>query len=464
MAPFASFTPESDHHPQQSLLPRTRRSLLLTCGVSLLFIGFYVSYLSIPWSRRLGGDTNGQYVGTTSRRKPSCPIPNDADVCIHHSANLTHIVDLCGPLRASVGHCQDRVYEMLVITRERLEETSNYARLMIVQGDNMGVELDQFVQTRSHWMIDTIGGQGYELLISVKDKERLALQQELDLLQTRCDRFFYGTFHSGDLESSWHNLDLGLAYGLRYNMTLFPPVEYKHFIRIHTCTEAQLAQSLHTHPPETDFDKWDKSTVNFKSLDADVSLLARRPFKMMLPKYKRRGYFWWRSMLTFYAIRPNAHLRKLIRGIGTKMTTPSCISIIHMQHTDNSTEAEDLIDFSDSMDHAERYRAKTGVSTVYVMTDDPDVIESTKDYPDFQFHYMNVERSNKGWTTDMQNGVSRDMQERDFAIDLFTAAQCQHLIVRYSSPVGRLVAEMAYAMRNQEPDAVSLDLHWIMDP
>ncbi|KAI8599636.1 hypothetical protein EDD21DRAFT_355277 [Dissophora ornata] len=326
---------------------------------------------------------------------------------------MTHVVELCGAIPMSTSNCQDRVYGIIVTTTEFLEEVSEYTHAMVVQGDDIGRELDDFVQTKSRWMIDAMGGRGYELLTSFVDQERLALQQELDQLQHRCDNFFSGAIHYLGFGAAWHNLGLGLAHGLYYNMTLYT-VEYKNFINITTCTEADLKRSFRAHPPETDFAQWSESTINFRSGGPDLGGLVPKR-NIIKPEYQHKGHFWWRSMLTYYAIRPNSGLRELIRKSST-VKTP-CISI-HVRHSDKGSESP-LIDFSKYMEQAERYRVKTGVSNVYLMTDDDQVIQSTKNYSDFQFHYQDL---------------------------------------------ARLLAEVAFAIRNREPDVVSLDEPWMLNP
>ncbi|KAG0006820.1 hypothetical protein BGZ80_005125 [Entomortierella chlamydospora] len=315
-----------------------------------------------------------------------------------------------------------------------------------------------------------MGGRGYELLTSFADDERLGLHKELDRLQHRCDNFFNGAFHPFGFGANWHNLGLGLAHSLYYNMTLYPHDEYKYFIRMTTCTEEDLKRSFGAHPPETNFTRWNISTINFKSMgniatinvesmgSDEGDLLKRKT--IIRSEYQDKGHFWWRSMLTYYLMRPNIGLRELIRQSST-VTTP-CMSI-HVRHSDKSSEAA-LIEFSKYMEHAERYRAKTQVSSVYLLTDDDEVIKSTKNYSDFQFHFLDMARSNKGWEADRDTGMSRDQQERTFLIDIFSAVRCQHSIVTYSSNVGRLIAEVAYAIRNREPNVVSLDEAWKMDP
>ncbi|KAF9102730.1 hypothetical protein BGX27_010875 [Mortierella sp. AM989] len=113
---------------------------------------------------------------------------------------------------------------------------------------------------------------------------------------------------------------------------------------------------------------------------------------------------------------------------------------------------------------AEAYRNKTGVSDVYLMTDDQVAIDATRNYPNFQFQYLSLKKTNHGWADDVNHGVSLDVQEKNFLLDVLSAAQCDHKIVTYSSNVGRLIGELSYAAHDVEPDVVSLDTEWVMNP
>lgn len=425
----------------------------MSCVLSMTLMGFYMTHL------RFVGNSSLDYI-ERSARWPNCPIPPNAeDVCIHSGANISDIVNVCGTVTASFGHCQDRFFGLILTPKQAMEAVSEHTHRMIVQATDIGRELDVFVQRRSRWVIDTMGVGGYEVLTSFADTDRLALQQELDRLQNRCDRFFNGAINPFGFGSAWHNLGLGLAFSLHYNMTLYTPEEHKYFISMTTCTEADLERAFRAHPPETDFDRWSRSTINFKSPDVDVAIMLPNN-TVILPEYRRKGYFWWRSMLTYYAVRPNAQLRALLRNSST-VGTP-CMSI-HVRHSDKGHEAP-LLELSKYMEKAKRYKAKTGLSNVYLMTDDEQVIQTTKNYPDFQFHYMDVPRSNQGWEADTRAGISREQQEVNFLVDIYSAARCQHSIVTYSSNVGRLIAEILYATGNKEPNVVSLDSKWTMSP
>ncbi|KAG0196755.1 hypothetical protein BGX28_009790 [Mortierella sp. GBA30] len=391
-----------------------------------------------------------------------CPIQYHADVCVRREADMSNIKDLCGSARFSLGTCHDRVYGMILTVAEAMEDISEYTNVMVVQGSDIGELVDAFVQTRSRWVIDPMGGNGYEILTSFVDPERIALHKELDQLQHRCDRFFHGGYHEAGFGSQWHMFGLGLARSVYHNMTFVPRDRtYNYLIPITSCTEADMAKAFAVHPPETDFSKWDALTVSFESSNPleDMGWLLQHT-QIIKREYEHKGHFWWRSLLTYYVVRPNAMLRRLLRE--SPRATPPCISI-HVRHSDKSIETS-LLSFDKYMEKAYQLREKSGATNIYLMTDDDEVVEESKAYRDFEFQYMDMVRTNKGWKADRDAGVSMDDQEKRFLMDLYSATQCQQSVVTYSSNVGRLMAEVPFALRNKPNDVWSLDENWVMWP
>ncbi|KAG9322427.1 hypothetical protein KVV02_004781 [Mortierella alpina] len=385
--------------------------------------------------------------------------PLHMDTCIHHSAELINVEGLHSHTSLSRGSCQDRFYDVIITTPTYMLDVCEHTNTMVVQGEDIGQALDDFVQTRSHWVIDLMGARGYELLTSFDDPERRSLFQELDRLQHRCTNFFYGAIHDYGSGSRWHTLGLGLSHSLYYNMTLVSQFGSKHFIPLTTCTDADMERSFAAYPPESNSTAWNTSTINYKSLGPDAYDLMKNLY-IIKPEYEHKGHFWWRSMLMYYVARPNASMRKVLRRL-SKAQLP-CTSI-HVRHSDKKNEAS-LLDLPRYMEHAVLFKERTGVSRVYLMTDDGSVIRSSKDFADFHFDYMDMPRSNQGWLEDIEGGMSRDKQEETFLVDLYSATRCQQSVLTYSSNVGRLIAELSYALRNREPDVVSLDDGWYMFP
>ncbi|ORZ11402.1 hypothetical protein BCR41DRAFT_423605 [Lobosporangium transversale] len=275
-------------------------------------------------------------------------------------------------------------------------------------------------------------------------------------------------------------------------MTLFiqPDKENNHqtklpfqgFIPVTSCSYSDLETAFSIHPPETNFTKWKHSTINFYSQQLDVQSLMKDQ-EIILPEYKSQGLFWWRSMLTFYVIRPNYQTREWLRqhgntaaqtAITTMLRSRECISI-HVRHSDKGNEV-DLLPLKAYMTKANEIRNMTGILNIYLMTDDQLVVNearqeygrnSTEREGGFEIHVQEMMRSNAGWKDDIKKGrVSPQESLKQFLIDLFSAVQCRYSIVTYSSNVGRLVGEIKYAMNNQDPKTTvfSLDYEWTMYP
>ncbi|KAF9343522.1 hypothetical protein BGX26_005607 [Mortierella sp. AD094] len=448
---FSDLNPRYKRIQKSTTSPRIRKTFFACCLLSVLALVIrYNTYYE--W--------NDIYT-QPPKRKPTCPIPDNIKACIHHSADLTSLAELCPNMTSPVIDCRDRTHDLIVTDKEFVGIFSNFTNKMVVPGSDIGEDLDRFVQKDSRWTIDVMDSAGYEVLTSTVDPERLTLQKELDLLQNKCERFFHGAMGIYGFGSNWHALGLGLAHTLYYKMTLYPFDEHKNFIGMTTCTEEQMQSAFAQNPPQTDMQLWDASTTNFKSLSPDVHSLMLQ-IGIINPELEHRGLFWWRSMLTYYATRPNFKMREVIRQTSTVITP--CMSI-HVRHSDKGAEAP-LLDFPKYMEAASLYKSKTGISNIYLMTDDPKVLALTNstEYKDFRFQYLGVPRTNKGWEADAKHGLSLDVQERNFIIDIYSAAQCQHNIVTYSSNVGRLIAEVAYAIQDKKPDVVSLDEPWKMYP
>jgi hypothetical protein len=284
---------------------------------------------------------------------------------------------------------------------------------------------------------------------------------QLDLIQHRCANFFNGAINVHGFGSKWHSVALGLSFGLYYNMTLMTPEVLSNFLPLTSCTEADMERAFKKSPPEHLFTNWNESTINFQTVGNDLGEMARQSYlKTKTPGFDDKDLFWLRTMVAYYATRPNYQFREQFRQY-SPIRTP-CMSV-HVRHSDKHSEAAPL-EFPGYMSKAEEYRNQTGVSNVYIMSDDDNVIRSTKQYKNFRFQYLDVPRPNVAWYLERDQGVPVDILERDFLLDVYAAAQCEHQILTYSSNVGRLIGELSYAIRNKEPSLISLDTEWSMWP
>lgn len=413
----------------------------------------------LAFNKKVEGYTNLKIL----ERRSVCPLPRGATVCVYSKASKAALVDICGDFLASTGMCQDQTYGSIVTTKDHISNVSDFTLRIIVQGEgsDLGDAIDKFVQKRSRWVVDIMQGDGYELLTTFDEPRRVNYMAQLDLLQHRCTNFFNGAINGNGFGSKWHSVALGLSFGLYHNMTLVTPEVLDNFIPLTSCTEADMERAFKKSPPEHAFANWTQSTINFQTIGNDLGEMARLAYtKTKSPGFEENNLLWLRTMVTYYATRPNYRFREQFRRY-SPIRTP-CMAI-HVRHSDKHWEAK-LLDFADYMIKAEEYRSQTGVSNIYVMSDDSKVIKSTEQYKNFRFQYLDVPRPNEAWYTETERGVPKDMLERNFLMEVYAAAQCEHQILTYSSNVGRLIGELSYGIRNQAPSVISLDQDWQMWP
>ncbi|KAH7054907.1 hypothetical protein BKA57DRAFT_489743 [Linnemannia elongata] len=438
---------------------RSFYAIAFTFGILSMIRVHNITLSQLTTTKRIEGYSNLKVV-----EKPSvCPLPRGVTICVHSEANKAALVDICGDFSASTGDCQDKTYGSIVTTKDHIADVSEHTLRIIVQGEGseLGDAVDKFVQRRSRWIVDIMQGHGYELLTTFDDHRRIAFMSQLDLIQHRCSNFFNGAINDNGFGSKWHTVALGLSFGLYHNMTLKTPEVLSNFIPLTSCTEADMERAFKKSPPEHLFSNWTRSTINFQTINYDLTDMVGQSYvKTNTPGFEDQDLFWLRAMVAYYATRPNYQFREQFRQY-SPIQTP-CMSV-HVRHSDKHSEAP-LLEFPDYMSKAEDYRRQTGVSNVYIMSDDGKVIRSTKQYKNFRFQYLDVPRPNEAWYAEKERGMPVDMLERDFLLDVYAAAQCEHQILTYSSNVGRLIGELSYVLRNKEPSLVSLDSEWLMWP
>jgi len=410
--------------------------------------------------KRIMGYTNLKEV---EKQPFGCPLPKDDTICVRSEASKGALINICGDFSSSTGACQDKAYGSIITTMDHIVDVSEHTLRIIVQGEgsDLGEVVDNFVQKHSRWVIDIMPGDGYEVLTTFDDPRRTAYMSQLDHLQHRCTNFFNGATNGNGFGSKWHSVALGLSFGMFHNMTLVTPEVLNNFIPLTSCTEADMERAFKNIPPVHEFANWTESTINFQTVNGDLGdMVGQSNTKTRTPGFEDKEPFWLRTMVAYYATRPNYQFRELFRRYSPIKTR--CMSI-HVRHSDKHWEAE-LLAFSDYMAKAEEYKSQTGVTNIYVMSDDGKVMGSTKEYPGFQFQYLDVPRPNEAWYTERDRGMPVDVLERNFLLDVYAAAQCEHQILTYSSNVGRLIGELAFAIRNKEPSLVSIDTEWCMWP
>ncbi|KAI1290645.1 hypothetical protein EDD11_009134 [Mortierella claussenii] len=229
--------------------------------------------------------------------------------------------------------------------------------------DRVGVELDLFVQKRSRWVIDPLAGPGYEVLTASKDSKRELFHRQLDDFQYRCTRFFYGTVTApkastrtttrgvgtldAEVDEFWSRFETAgweLGHALYHEMTLFRSEQKQEqeqeqeqaqktermFLPLTNCTDINVARSFWLRAPETNYTRLNRKTINYQSeqvdgvqnVEAVETKLRTRTGRIPVRKeFERKSPLWWRSMLTYYGMRPNAKMRAHLRRQFLALTT-----------------------------------------------------------------------------------------------------------------------------------------------
>jgi Alpha-(1,6)-fucosyltransferase N- and catalytic domains len=385
-------------------------------------------------------------------------IKNNNDICLH-SIKPEYAHELCTYKLWENKNCTDKIYNIIVTTVNELEKIEQYAQDYIFVYGHDGKAIDNFIEKYSYWDVNIIAIDNFEILKSHKsDPDIYKLLKHIDSKQHTCINFFAGSINPHGFGSAWHTSGLALAHSIYYNMTFWPINKSNFFIRTTPCTQFDIEQSWLKYSYETHYSKLSKTTVNYRSLSKDVNTLIRNK-NIILDDYKNKGLMWWRSILTYYTIRPNYKTREIIRK-ESDIISNNCIAI-HVRHSDKYEEAK-LINLEEYITVARKIKMIHKIDNIYLMTDDPDVIVSaTEKYSsEFNINYLPINRSNKGWKYDMMNGIDKETQEIQFITDVFLASNCIHAIVTYSSNVGRLIAEIMYAKQGIPPSVISLDTEW----
>ena len=107
---------------------------------------------------------------------------------------------------------------------------------------------------------------------------------------------------------------------------------------------------------------------------------------------------------------------------------------------------------------------KYGVKTIYLATDSAKVIESTKQYPDFDFVYLDIDR--RHFANDDLDGCHKSGQcdsiedMRTMLLDLAFMVESDFFIGAFSTNVARLAYELMAARKQCYPPFISMDIPW----
>ena len=113
---------------------------------------------------------------------------------------------------------------------------------------------------------------------------------------------------------------------------------------------------------------------------------------------------------------------------------------------------------------AKELQQKYGVNTIYLATDSAKVIQSTKQYPDFDFVYLDIDRHH--FANDDLDGCHKSGQcdsiedMRTMLLDLAFMVESDFFIGAFSTNVARLAYELMAARKQCYPPFISMDIPW----
>jgi hypothetical protein len=214
------------------------------------------------------------------------------------------------------------------------------------------------------------------------------------------------------------------------------------------------------------------TTVGKSRKSLDEAMFEIPPKSMV---YNYYGSFWWRAQLLTYFWKPNEEAKAFIDNIRQKIGFPppeEKVLGIHVRGGDacfDPNSPRKCWKFSDYMKEANEFRRLYGVTTIYLATDNEEVINSLDRYPEFKFIFIPADRSHyndKVFIEDRLRAKKLDTKhEVLFSMaDITLLSECDYFIGTLSSNFGRIAYELMMAKKNYYPPMVTLDIpycfHW----
>eukprot|EP01103_Thecamoeba_quadrilineata_P006037 TRINITY_DN15774_c0_g1_i1.p1 TRINITY_DN15774_c0_g1~~TRINITY_DN15774_c0_g1_i1.p1 ORF type:complete len:404 (+),score=61.62 TRINITY_DN15774_c0_g1_i1:32-1243(+) len=177
---------------------------------------------------------------------------------------------------------------------------------------------------------------------------------------------------------------------------------------------------------------------------------------------------WYRGNLLMFALKPHYSILQKMREAKKTLDFPPPRQIIalHIRGGDSCHVAERVCyRLKDYMKTVQRYRELYGVSTIYLSTDSEQAIIDTKNFPEFKFVYLDVDRKHydvKVFVEDRrEEGQLNQKYEVELSMtDIWLMSECGYFLGTFSSNFGRLAFELMVAKINYVPPYASLDIGW----
>ena len=180
-------------------------------------------------------------------------------------------------------------------------------------------------------------------------------------------------------------------------------------------------------------------------------------------KYRENGILWFRSQLQHFALQPNDKLYLAIMFAKLTVGFENDFVAVHVRHGDKSTETA-VFHLDKYMDSIKKMSDLHGTRTIFISTEDQDVIDSLYKYPEYDFKYTKGhKRQNIAIEEAFKLNLSTPENEAFIAFkNLFLAMTGTSFVGTFSSNWSRLVYELMYASHGgSHVDFISLDMGYV---
>ncbi|KAL7545460.1 hypothetical protein ACHAWF_008809 [Thalassiosira exigua] len=196
----------------------------------------------------------------------------------------------------------------------------------------------------------------------------------------------------------------------------------------------------------------------------------------MIPlAYRKMGLFWYYSQILAYLLRPNykflRHLETTKKQMNWDAKGGPVISL-HVRHGDSCTGSEPekksrrCDDLNTYMERVIPVAKRYGAKSIYLSTDNQEVIDNTSDYTEFTWMYQQLEKSSRSvieWDSIKRSNVSTFALAQEVLLDIFLLAEGDIFIGKFTSNVDRIAYALMTFRKTSLSPYLSLDSPFCFD-
>lgn len=173
-------------------------------------------------------------------------------------------------------------------------------------------------------------------------------------------------------------------------------------------------------------------------------------------KYQHKGIIWWKGQLLGFLMQPN---QRLLKAIHNAIDIPQPFIGLQIRHSNNWTsKTRKNIPLETYMKHINKISSETGINTIFISTEDQNVINDCKKFPQYKFYFTRNQRTNQNQAKAIIAGRLDGAEEgRIGLINLFLMRKAKHFVGGFQSNWGRLILEHMHAIDNIPKHCYSLE-------